>query len=391
MATPTESAPDARVAALDGLRGVTIVLVVLGHAGNLVWPTDTLDRIPVVRSFVHGGAVGIFFVVGGFIVTRGLLREFDRGTFDAVRFYLRRLVRVGVQVVPLAAAIVLVHAFDETDPSSTRATVGSAINAVTYTTNLQASTDLLSTRPDLGHMWYLAVQQQVYLVLPLAVLLLAGRRWALALLLVEGIVASILWRHHVLESSGWIEATVSSLARADAVLTGALVALLAEAARRRRSLAPALLTFGGVALLGTMATLREIDEPYLYLRWWGVLFTAFTAITVLGIAQLERPTPVARLLSIAPLTWLGRASLAIFVWHLPLFFLVQRHTTQWTWQPRAITTFALLAGIVWLTHRFLDEPARVWLRHHLRPANPAPVGVDDPRVPEPAPSLGGRA
>ena len=152
MTTATESAPGARVAALDGLRGVTIVLVVLGHAGNLVWPTDTLDRIPVVRSFVHGGAVGIFFVVGGYIVTRGLLREFDRGTFDAVRFYLRRLVRLGVQVVPLAVAVLLVHAVDETDPASTRATVGSAINVVTHTTNLHASTDLLSTRPDLGHL-----------------------------------------------------------------------------------------------------------------------------------------------------------------------------------------------------------------------------------------------
>lgn len=355
------------MAALDGLRGVTIVLVVLGHAGNLVWPTEAIDGVPVLRSFVHGGAVGIFFVVGGYIVTRGLLREYERGSLDPVRFYLRRLVRLGVQVVPLAGAVLLVHAVDPTDPFSTKATVESAANLVTHTTNLHAATDLLSTRSDLGHMWYLAVQQQVYLVLPLAVLLLAGRRWLLASVLVEGAVASILWRHHVLDTSGWIEATISTLCRADAILVGALVAVVADRLRRRRLPAATIATVGAVALVVVMGSLREIDQPYLYLRWWGVVFTLAAATTVVGIALLDRPTAVTRVLSVPALTWLGRASLAIFIWHLPLFFLVQRHTTEWTWPPRAITTFALLGAVVWFTHRFLDEPARVWLRDHLRP------------------------
>lgn len=355
------------MAALDGLRGVTIVLVVLGHAGNLVWPTEAIDGVPVLRSFVHGGAVGIFFVVGGYIVTRGLLREYERGSLDPVRFYLRRLVRLGVQVVPLAGAVLLVHAVDPTDPFSTKATVESAANLVTHTTNLHAATDLLSTRSDLGHMWYLAVQQQVYLVLPLAVLLLAGRRWLLASVLVEGAVASILWRHHVLDTSGWIEATISTLCRADAILVGALVAVVTDRLRRRRLPAATIATVGAVALVVVMGSLREIDQPYLYLRWWGVVFTLAAATTVVGIALLDRPTAVTRVLSVPALTWLGRASLAIFIWHLPLFFLVQRHTTEWTWPPRAITTFALLGAVVWFTHRFLDEPARVWLRDHLRP------------------------
>lgn len=371
MTSAASTAPaGSRVRALDGLRGVTIVLVVLGHAGNLIWPLDTINGVPVLRGFFGGGAVGVFFVVGGYIVTRGLLKDLDGGTFDAVRFYLRRLVRLGVQVVPLALAILLVHALDPTDPYTTRATVESAINLVTYTTNLHATTDLLNTRADLGHMWYLAVQQQVYLVLPLILLVLARRRVVLAAVLVELIVASILWRYHLLDTSGWIDATISTLARADALLVGSLTALLAMTTSRCSRFAPAALTVGAVALLALMAVLPELPD-FAYLRTWGLLFTLASALTVFAISQLDRPTAVSRLLSVAPLTWLGRASLAIFIWHLPIFMLVQRHTTNWTWQPRAITAIAILAVVSWCTHRFLDDSAREWLRTHLRPGAPS--------------------
>ena len=374
---PSQETAASRISALDGLRGVTIVLVVVGHAGNLLWPLDTVNTVPFLRGFFGGGAVGVFFVVGGYIVTRGLLRSLEQDTFDAVRFYLRRLVRLGVQVVPLALAVLLIHAFDPTDPYSTRATVESALNVVTHTTNLHASTDLLNIRADLGHMWYLAVQQQVYLVLPFVLLLLARRRLVLGLALAELVVASILWRHHVLEASGWIDATISTLARADTVLTGALVAVAVAAVARWRHLAPTALALGAAGLVGLMAVLQELGD-FAYLRTWGVLYTLAAGITVLAIALLDRPTRVSRLLSVAPLTWLGRASLAIFVWHLPLFMLVERHTKSWTWQPRAITALALLAAIVWVTHRALDEPARLWLRTHLRA--PAPLPHANPRA-----------
>lgn len=371
-------APGPRIGALDGLRGITILLVVVGHAGNLLWPLDGVNRVPFLRGFFGGGAVGIFFVVGGYIVTRGLLDDLHRDTFDATRFYLRRLVRLGVQVVPLALAVLAVHALDPTDPYTTRATVESAVNVMTHTTNLHAATDLLNTRADLGHMWYLSVQQQVYLGLPLLLLVLGRRRLVLAMVLVELVVASIVWRHHVLETRGWIDATISTLTRADTVLTGALVAVAALVASRTgwtRRLAPTAVAVGAGSLLLLMAVLHELPA-FAYLRTWGVLFTAAAAVTVLGIAVLDRTTMVTRMLSVAPLAWLGRASLAIFVWHLPLFVLVERHTKSWTWQPRAIVALALLAAVAWSTHRYLDEPARVWLRTHLRPVHrPGPVPV----------------
>lgn len=354
---------------------MTIILVVAGHAGNLLWPLDSVNKVPFLRGFFGGGAVGIFFVVGGYIVTRGLLNDLDTHRFDAARFYLRRLVRLGVQVLPLALVVVVIHFVDSTDPYSTRATIESALNLATHTTNLHATTDLLNTRADLGHMWYLSVQQQVYLLLPLVLLLLARRRVWLAAVLIELVVASVLWRYHVLESRGWIEATISTLTRADTVLVGALVALAATAMTRWRHMAPVAVSVGVAGLFVLMALLRELED-FAYLKTWGLLFTAATAVTVLAITSLDRPTVMSRALSVRPLTWLGRASLAIFVWHLPLFMLVERHTKSWTWQPRAITAFALLGVIAWSTHRWLDEPARRWLNGHLRP----PARKDDPAL-----------
>ena len=363
VATPAPSAT--RIAALDGLRGATIVLVVVGHAGNLLWPLDSINRVPLLRGFFGGGAVGVFFIVGGYIVTRGLLRELDRGTYDPVRFYLRRLVRLGVQVIPLAVAIVLIHFLDSTDPYTTRATTMSAANMVTYTTNLQATNDLLSTRADLGHMWYLSVQQQVYLVLPLILLVFGRRRAALGVALAELIVASAAWRFHVVATDGWIPATVSTATRADAVLLGSLVAVLVSYGVAKRYAAKAL-AVGVLALLVLMSILKELG-PFAYLETWGLFYSGFAALTVLGIAQLDRASVVSRALSTPALVWLGRASLAVFIWHLPIFMLVERHTKAWTWQPRAITALFLLAVVSAVTHRYLDEPARRWLQTHLRP------------------------
>jgi peptidoglycan/LPS O-acetylase OafA/YrhL len=373
VTTTTSDRPEAqpraasavRVAALDGIRGLTIILVVVGHAGDLLWPRAPLDAIPVLRGFFGGGAVGVFFIVGGYLVTRGLLRDNERGVLDPVRFYLRRLVRLGVVVVPLVVAVGLVHLIDVTDPASGRQTLTSLTNVLTYTVNIQATTDILSTRSDLGHMWYLSVQQQVYLVLPLLVIAIRRRR-RLALLCVELSVVAVVYRMAVLGSDGWIPATVSTLARADAVLLGALLALAGPRLRRIEPHGSRVILVSLLALAGLMAVLPELPA-FSYLSWWGVAFTVVAGALVAAAATLTTGDGAARLVTAPPLAWLGRASLGIFVWHLPVFFFVARHTSGWEWFPRTLTAAALLGGLVWATHTWLEEPTRTWLRTHLQP------------------------
>lgn len=373
MTTTTSDRPEAqpraasavRVAALDGIRGLTIILVVVGHAGDLLWPRAPIDEIPVLRGFFGGGAVGVFFIVGGYLVTRGLLRDNERGVLDPVRFYARRMTRLGVVVVPLVVAVGLVHLIDVTDPASGRQTLTSLTNVLTYTVNVQATTDILSTRSDLGHMWYLSVQQQVYLVLPLLVIAIR-RRKRLALLCLELAVASVVYRIAVLGSDGWIPATVSTLARADAVLLGALLALAGPRLRRLEPQGSRIIALSLVALVGLMAILPELPD-FSYLSWWGVAFTLAAGALVAAASTLTTGDGAARLVTAAPLAWLGRASLGIFMWHLPVFFFVARHTSGWEWFPRTLTAAALLGALVWATHRWLEEPTRAWLRTHLQP------------------------
>ena len=102
-----------RVGALDGLRGVVIVTVVLNHAVGKLWPRGAGYDAPILGGLLSGGAVSVFFVVGAFIVTRNLVREHDEDRLDPVRFFIRRLVRLGVQLVPLCAVLIGLHFVDQ--------------------------------------------------------------------------------------------------------------------------------------------------------------------------------------------------------------------------------------------------------------------------------------
>lgn len=360
-------AATSRVAALDGLRGITIILVLLTHSW-IVFPKETIEQIPVVRGLFHGGSVTLFFVVGGFIVTHNLLRERERGVLDPFRFYLRRIVRIGVQLVPMVVAVLVVHQVDSTDTSTDTATNRSVVSVLTYTWNTYLVDHALDARPDLGHLWYLSVQQQVYLVLPLAVLLLAGFRRAFAVVLAVATVLVVVNRYAVLHDGGTWPASLLTTTRADGLLLGALIAVvlprLGFLARRDRWLVP-----GCLVVLGALVLVSPEVPQDQYLREWGLAFTVVSALLVATLVRGMAPgapapvsTPARRLLEHPVLQWLGNASLAIYVWHYPLFWAVSRHTADWSGGSRTLLAVVLLAAVVYLAQRFVEEPTRVWLR-----------------------------
>jgi peptidoglycan/LPS O-acetylase OafA/YrhL len=356
VSTKHESA--GRVGALDGFRGLVIVSVVVNHAAGLLWPRGWAYDLPVLRGFLGGGAVVVFFVVGAFIVAYGLMKDHAAGALDPVRFYLRRLVRLGVQLVPLCAAVWVLSWYDDTSASSDREMAHNVGHVLTYTQNLWSSTDILGLelRPEFGHLWYLSVQQQCYLVLPLAVALLARWRPVFVVWLVVLMGAVYYWRQVTLAEAGWVQASSLTTTRADGLLWGVALAVALPWLARVRGWGH-VLWVSGLLLLVLKLSLPELSA-FAYLGPWSVAFTLVSGVVVVALWNLDTPTRVSRALSWRPVQRLGKASLAVFIWHLPVIIVVSRHTADWHWQLRALLAAAVLAVIVVAMERWVDEPVR---------------------------------
>ena len=170
---------------LDGLRSVAVYLVVLFHCG--VGPFD-------------GGFIGVdlFFVLSGFLVSHVIWAEVDRnGSFRLGWFYarrVRRLLPAAVLVIVVTAAVQLLVA----SAPQRSGMVRDAQSALVYLSNWHFiadsrdyfAGDAVGASPFL-HFWSLSIEEQFYVVLPLALLLLLRlRRHTLVVLLVlSGVVA----------------------------------------------------------------------------------------------------------------------------------------------------------------------------------------------------------
>jgi peptidoglycan/LPS O-acetylase OafA/YrhL len=276
------------------------------------------------------------------------------------------VVRLGVQLVPFTVAILVLHRLDPTDTTSAHTTNQSVLNVLAFTWNTYTEQHLLEARPDFFHLWYLSVQQQCYLLLPLVVVLLGARRRALAAALAALFVAITVWRYHVFATDGWIVAHSSTTTRSDGLVLGVFVAVVLPWLAPLRHRAGRAMTASAVTLVVLVGSLQELP-PFQYLHEWGIVFTLVGGVLVATIFLDPAPTVASRALSTRPLGYLGRASLAIFIWHLPVFALVARHTTTWPWPTRTVVAAVVLGIVVWSSHRFIEEPTRIWLATHLRP------------------------
>ena len=147
-----------RVTALDGLRGIAVLAVLVFHA----WPT-----------FLRGGFVGVdmFFVLSGFLITTGLVRGVDAGRGVALgTFWMKRVRRlIPAMLMALVGTTALAWlAVDEFPAGLGRQWFG----ALTYTSNwvmiLEGGDYFNRASPPLfEHLWSLAIEEQFYILWPL--------------------------------------------------------------------------------------------------------------------------------------------------------------------------------------------------------------------------------
>ncbi|MEV5002846.1 acyltransferase family protein [Nocardioides sp. LML1-1-1.1] len=322
MSTPT------RLAGLDLLRGIAVLLVMLRHA--------------LPGLFPGAGVVGVvmFFTLSGYLIT-GVLA---RGT-GLRRFYLRRALRL----VPalLALVVVVVGVTLTLDPLGDRDLLGTTVVvALTWTANLPG----VHTSTATFHLWTLATEEQFYLVWPWALALAVRRRAGLVLagaaaLCLLASVATVLWLR---EDPDLAYALPTSWAVCF-VVGGAT---WWYRGRLRRLAAgwpvPALAV---LVVLGTVA-LRGSALTYLVAAPAVAGLTAVLLLTWGTRARLDGAP-------LRPLVWLGTVSYAAYLWNYPLTLWL-RPALDGAAGPVAAVLTVLAAALSW---RLVEQPvADRWAR-----------------------------
>jgi peptidoglycan/LPS O-acetylase OafA/YrhL len=308
------SAPRGHLPALDGLRGIAILLV-LAHAFDTIGP-----RAGVARVFdlaLDSGWIGVqlFFVLSGFLIT-GILLDTREDPHYLRGFFTRRVLRIfPLYYATLLVAFVIVPLVADVPPDHGDHQVW----LWTYLENFAAP--LGRAEPSLPHFWSLAVEEQFYLVWPFVVLV-GGRRGVLA---VGGIMIAIAIaaRAYVRARWGADAAYTFTPCRMDALACGAIAAAwLRERplpdARRANIVA---LCGGAVVAAGlVLGRGARAGEP-MQLAGYTVIAIGFVVELVAALPAAGAP---ARALAWAPLRRVGTYSYGMYVLHAPLHVYVFR-------------------------------------------------------------------
>ncbi|MCW2736532.1 acyltransferase [Nocardioides sp.] len=344
-----------RVQVFDGLRGIAIVLVMLSHTAWLTWPHVRGEGNPVTRALLENGnfAVSIFFVVGAFLYTRSLLNRAasPHGLHPGVQV-VRRVLRLTPAVLVLLCALALVKLFEPTPTYEGLHLGDSARSIVTYTWNWYVKDNSLVARPDLGHLWYLSVDMQVFLLVLLLVWLLHKKPWALIGTLAVILVMVFAWRTHVYQTEGLYQALLRTNARMDAPLSGALAACLTPYARRAaRWASPAAVGSLVVLLALSFATVDDVQ----FFRLPGDLVDVALAVFVVACTIAPVSAGLTRIVGFAPLALLGRRSLSLYIWHFPIYMYLYHHTESWSYQLRTAVAVVLTVTIAVINDRTVEH------------------------------------
>lgn len=300
--------------ALDGLRGVAILLVVLYHNFGFIQ-----------QSYFGWLGVDLFFVLSGFLITSILLNEIQQPG-GLKKFYVRRILRIfPLYFLCLLIFLVLFPAWG-LYKSELQYFTDHQWWLWTYLENWLYSFRLRDDAKMLTHLWSLAVEEQFYLVWPFVVLLVKSPRKlfvimsaVLALLLVA---RSVIWLYHVEDLN---YTTFYTFTRIDGICIGSMIALLMR-------FKPDFIARNLTIIVISLASLNFIfyfinrSDEYSYPYFAFVGYTTFCALFGLLLYEIVKKgnkTVLSRLFSLPLLRFFGKISYGFYIFHWPVFLISQ--------------------------------------------------------------------
>ncbi|GIU87519.1 MAG: membrane protein [Acidimicrobiia bacterium] len=359
MADATPAGDLRYMPALDGLRAAAVVAVLLYHA-DVPWAA--------------GGYLGVdaFFVLSGFLITSLLLAEHDRtGRIDLAAFWARRARRL-LPALALVVAAVAAYAAFVARPVELPGLRADALATLGYAANWhqilseQSYFEQYASPSPLRHTWSLAIEEQFYLLWPLFVLgVLRLRRGSVRALGVAcGVLAaaSAVWMA-VLYEPGADPSRVyyGTDTRVQSLAVGALLATVAARRGPVRGRAGSLVLHGGAlaaaaVLAAAWATTSDRD-PWQY-RGGFALTAVLVALVIASATQPVRPGPLARALSVRPLRWVGTISYGLYLWHWPVYVLLDEARTGLRGPALLALRLAVTFAVATASFALVEQPIR---------------------------------
>lgn len=381
------------IPALDGLRTLAVVAVVLYHL-NLTW--------------AQGGLLGvtIFFVLSGYLITRLLLNEIAKtGRIDLKSFWIRRIRRLFPAVVTVVVVTcALCTVFNHVMLTKMRPDILPSLLFFNNWWQIMQDVSYFNALGDpspLTHFWSLAIEEQFYLIWPPLLLAMVSvhmskpntRRVVLGLAAVSAVAMMVLYNPATDPSRVYYGTDT----RVFSLLLGAWMAFipdrdlaparlvrhlgldrLAGAAKHSKSKSdtaeaattkpselarfwssPASIDLMGVVGLVGLAAMVALTNGYTAFQYRGGTLLC-SILTLMVIAACVQPQGmVARALAAEPLVWIGKRSYSIYLWHYPLLLLMNPvaniNDTPW-WH--YILQVLLVVAVAECSYRFIETPFR---------------------------------
>lgn len=403
----------AHVPALDGVRGIAILLVLTYHfSWVLGFGTNVADRALERVVSVGWAGVDLFFILSGFLITNILLRARDSSGYFRT-FYARRVLRI----FPLYYGFLFIMIVLLPELPGLRGNEGlqnlrqHQFIYWTYLYNVAISVHPLVDRGPYanGHLWSLAIEEQFYLIWPLVVLLL-GRR-ALASFCILCIVAAPVIRYGLLHGAvpdlqNVFAVSTLMPARMDTLALGGLIAVIARDPDLLRRTTRWALPVGATAALALVILnlnrhgLPLLDEKVLTFGL-SALALGFGAAVMMVVGGV--PGTLQAVLSNRVLTFFGRYSYGLYVLHFQIMLELQKLAANHGWVRTVKGTFipfdlaftavamALSVSAAWLSWQLYEKQflkLKRFVPYSGRPPAPQRVASPAPIAPQPESETG---
>ena len=339
--------------ALDGLRGLAILLVVVYH------------NFGFINVFFFGWlGVDLFFVLSGFLITDILLKTVGKKGY-LKNFYIRRVLRI-FPLYYLCLILFLIVLPQTTIQLDVQYYVDHQVWLWTYLQNWIYTFQSPGQTNALNHLWSLAVEEQFYLLWPLAVLII--RKPGYLLLFISLVLVAVLglrllvWMNQISDLAYF---NLYTFTRIDGLCIGCMIALLQRVKSNflERNKAIIVLCFAGLNF-GFFFVNRRYQFSFPYLAFAG--YTTFAMMFGLLVNEaVTRQSKLINLLFNNPLLkFFGKISYGFYVFHWPVYLFLFPYLLPWiskltngTLVQFLVSVVATIAAIVisWLSYQYFEK------------------------------------